>query len=134
MNKAITLKMLPPIGFHLPARSLMPLALPLTLLLLWSLASLRGWMPPQILPAPQQVVATAVSLLQGDLPSHLLISLQRLGGGLLAGVLAGTLLGALMGASRRAEQLLYPTVYTLAQIPTLGWIPFSWCCSALMTG
>ncbi|WP_192458228.1 ABC transporter permease [Musicola keenii] len=124
MNKAIPLKMPPPIGFHLPARSLMPLVLPLILLLLWSLASLRGWMPPQILPAPQQVIATAVSLLQGDLPSHLLISLQRLGGGLLAGVLAGTLLGALMGASRCAEQLLYPTVYTLAQIPTLGWIPF----------
>ncbi|WES87625.1 ABC transporter permease [Dickeya fangzhongdai] len=100
-----------------------PLLLPLAVLLLWSLSSLQGWMPPQILPAPSRVAATAVALLQGDLLSQLLISLHRLVSGLAAGVLAGTLLGALMGASVRAERLLYPTVYALAQIPTLGWIP-----------
>ncbi|WP_232487991.1 ABC transporter permease, partial [Dickeya dianthicola] len=100
-----------------------PVLLPLVVLLLWTLSSQLGWMPPQILPAPSQVMITALTLLQSDLLGQLLISLHRLVNGLAAGVLAGTLLGALMGASVRAERLLYPTVYALAQIPTLGWIP-----------
>ncbi|WP_038910834.1 ABC transporter permease [Dickeya dadantii] len=112
-----------PLTPRLTRRIVAPLLLPLAVLLLWSLSSTLGWMPPQILPAPSRVAATAVSLLQGDLLSQLLISLHRLVSGLAAGVLAGTLLGALMGASVRAERLLYPTVYALAQIPTLGWIP-----------
>ncbi|WP_040000551.1 ABC transporter permease [Dickeya chrysanthemi] len=100
-----------------------PVLLPLIVLSLWTLSSQRGWMPPQILPAPSQVMTTALTLLQGDLLGQLLTSLHRLVNGLAAGVLAGTLLGALMGASVRAERLLYPTIYALAQIPTLGWIP-----------
>lgn len=32
-----------------------PLLLPLAVLLLWSLSSTLGWMPPQILPAPSRV-------------------------------------------------------------------------------
>lgn len=120
----MTLKLAPPLRLRASRRTLMPLVLPLTVLLLWYVGSLRGWMPPQILPSPRQVIATAGELLHGDLLTHLGVSLLRLGNGLLAGVLTGTLLGTLMGASPRAERLLYPTVYTLAQIPTLGWIPF----------
>ncbi|MEI7376304.1 ABC transporter permease [Dickeya chrysanthemi] len=117
----------PPSAYSLASRHTQriaaPVLLPLVVLSLWTLSSQLGWMPPQILPAPSRVAATAVSLLQGDLLSQLLISLHRLVSGLAAGVLAGTLLGALMGASVRAKRLLYPTVYALAQIPTLGWVP-----------
>ncbi|WP_407321239.1 ABC transporter permease [Dickeya ananatis] len=113
----------PPRVAYRTQRIIAPLLLPLGVLLLWALSSQQGWMPPQILPAPSQVMTTAVTLLQGDLLSQLVISLHRLINGLTVGVLAGTVLGALMGASVRAERLLYPTVYALAQIPTLGWIP-----------
>lgn len=126
MNKPWVVKRSQPIPPHVARRTqriVAPLLLPLVILLLWALSSLFGWMPPQILPAPSQVVTTAVTLLQGDLLSQLAISLHRLVNGLAVGVVAGTVLGALMGASVRAERLLYPTVYALAQIPTLGWIP-----------
>ncbi|NPC99762.1 ABC transporter permease [Brenneria sp. hezel4-2-4] len=123
MNKVMLLKMPTPTWPPAPHRAFYPFIVPLALLLLWFVSSRQGWMPPQILPAPVTVMQTAAELWQGDLGSQLLISLYRLITGLLAGLLAGTLLGALMGASPRAANLLHPTVYALAQIPTLGWIP-----------
>ncbi|MDX5627626.1 MULTISPECIES: ABC transporter permease [unclassified Brenneria] len=123
MNKVIVLKMFPLTWPTLPKAAFYPLVVPLGLLLLWFISSRHGWMPPQILPSPAMVARTAAELWQGDLLSQLLVSLRHLFAGLLAGVLAGTLLGALMGASPRAAGLLHPTVYALAQIPTLGWIP-----------
>lgn len=128
MNKAITLKTIllktPALTRSAPSgRMFYPLIVPLTLLLLWHTSTQQGWMPPQILPAPSVVLHTAVELWQGDLFTQLQTSLYRLMAGLLIGLLAGTLLGASMGISARVETLLHPTVYTLAQIPTLGWIP-----------
>lgn len=123
MNKAIALKTPSLTWPVLSGRALYPLIVPLTLLLLWYISTQQGWMPSQILPPPSIVMHTAAELWQGDLFSQLLTSLYRLAGGLLLGLIAGTLLGASMGASARVESLLYPTVYTLAQIPTLGWIP-----------
>ncbi|PWC14503.1 ABC transporter permease [Brenneria corticis] len=123
MNKAMVLKRSPPTRFRLPASAWYPLVVPLMLLLLWYVGSRQGWMPAQILPAPATVMRTAAELWRDDLLSQLWVSLQRLFSGLLAGLLAGTALGALMGASPRAAALLHPTVYAVAQIPTLGWIP-----------
>ncbi|WP_233970186.1 ABC transporter permease [Pectobacterium versatile] len=135
MNKSILLKKTAIVWPALPiarvyslvvsigAPLVVPLIVPLALLALWYISTHYGWMPAQILPTPDIVAKTAVELWHNDLLPQLFISLQRLASGLLAGVLAGTLLGALMGASRRAEHLLHPTVYALAQIPTLGWIP-----------
>ncbi|MGM3175738.1 ABC transporter permease [Dickeya lacustris] len=97
--------------------------LPLLVLALWQVSSRQGWMPLQILPAPSRVATTAMTLWHDELLTQWVISLRRLISGLAAGVAVGTLLGGLMGASSRAERLLYPTVYALAQIPTLGWIP-----------
>lgn len=109
-----------------PSRSikiLQPLLLPAALFALWQLAAQHQWMPAQILPPPRAVLATALSLWQDDLLAQLWVSLQRLALGLLLGVTAGTLLGGLFGLSRRAAHYLEPLFYTLAQIPTLGWIP-----------
>lgn len=80
-------------------------------------------MSEQILPAPSVVWSSAVELSQGELWSHLWISLQRLFWGLLAGVSAGAALGAALGFSRRLERLVFPTFAGLAQVPTLAWIP-----------
>lgn len=123
MNKVIPLKMSPLTWPVLPEKAFYPLAVPVAVLMLWYISSQLGWMPPQILPSPAAVAHTAVELWQGDLLSQLFVSLNHLFSGLLAGLAAGTLLGALMGASPRAASLLHPTIYALAQIPTLGWIP-----------
>ncbi|ATA22370.1 sulfonate transport system permease protein [Gibbsiella quercinecans] len=113
-------RLLAPPMWHI---NLWPLLLPAALFALWQLAAQYQWMPEQILPAPRMVLATASALWQGDLLAQWWVSLQRLALGLLLGVLAGTLLGGLFGLSRRSAQYLEPLFYTLAQIPTLGWIP-----------
>lgn len=100
-----------------------PWILPALLLLLWSIAAERHWMPEQILPAPSVVADAALSLLAGDLLSQWAFSLQHLLLGLLAGAFAGTLLGALFGLVPGAARRVEPLFYALAQIPTLGWIP-----------
>ena len=117
----------PPSGLRvwLPTFSqrLIPWLLPITVLALWWLASRNQWMSEQILPAPSLVWQSALELGSGEVWSHLAISLQRLGVGLLAGVSLGALLGATLGLSRRAERWVLPTFSALAQIPTLAWIP-----------
>ncbi|MDD0974444.1 ABC transporter permease [Pseudomonas fontis] len=107
----------------LPWQRLQAWYLPLLLAALWWLASRNQWMSEQILPAPALVWHSALELAQGELWSHLAISLQRLLVGLLLGVAAGAVLGAWLGASRRAERLVLPTFNALAQIPTLAWVP-----------
>src|SRR5471032_1201242 len=105
------------------SQRLLPWMLPISLFALWWLASRNHWMSEQILPAPSLVWNSAVELSQGELWSHLWISLQRLFWGLLAGISAGAALGAALGFSRRLERLVFPTFAGLAQVPTLAWIP-----------
>lgn len=102
---------------------LLPWLLPIGLFALWWLAARNQWMSEQILPAPSLVWNSAVELSQGELWSHLWISLQRLFWGLLAGISAGAVLGAALGFSRRLERLIFPTFAGLSQVPTLAWIP-----------
>ncbi|WP_437879568.1 ABC transporter permease [Pseudomonas sp. LRF_L74] len=105
------------------ARHLLPWLLPAALFVLWSLASRFDWMSEQVLPSPALVWQSLLEFGAGELWQHLGISLQRLALGLLGGVAIGTLLGAILGGSARAERLIYPTFASLAQIPTLAWIP-----------
>ena len=69
----------PPLGGrrHWPTLSLrlLPWLLPVSLFALWWLASRNQWMSEQILPAPSLVWNSAVELSQGELWSHLWISL-----------------------------------------------------------
>ena len=101
----------------------LPWLLPLGLFALWWLAARYAWMSEQILPAPSLVWNSAAELAQGELWSHLWISLQRLFWGLLAGISAGAVLGAALGFSQRLERPILPTFAGLAQVPTLAWIP-----------
>ena len=80
-------------------------------------------MPVQILPGPYDVAKTALSLAKDNLFSQWGFSLKFLIIGLFAGTLAGTLLGTLFGLVPAAAQRGEPLFYTLAQIPTLAWIP-----------
>lgn len=105
------------------SHKLSPWVVPLSLFMLWWLGSRNAWMSEQILPAPAVVWASAVELAHGELWSHLAISLRRLFWGLLAGISAGVLLGAALGSNRSLERLVFPTFASLAQIPTLAWIP-----------
>jgi sulfonate transport system permease protein len=74
------------------------------------------------LPAPSLVWNSAVELAQGELWSHLWISLQRLLWGCWP-VSAPVRCWVPRWASAGAERLVFPTFAGLAQVPTLAWIP-----------
>lgn len=103
---------------------ILPLAGPAFLIGAWALASSFGAVPEEILPSPSTVLATARDLFgTGELLDHLSSSLVRLIEGYLIGASIGLVLGAAMGASTTAEELLYPSVRAIAQVPFMAWLP-----------
>lgn len=99
---------------------------PISLLGLWTLATERGWAPPQILPQPRLVLDTIIDLAKsGDLLMNYGISLARVAAGFFVGSLLGALLGAAMGLSPRFQRLVYPLFNALSQVPVLGWLPLA---------
>lgn len=100
------------------------LLLPLGLLALWWLAAGRGWIPPQVLPAPATVLATLHdTLASGELAGHLQVSLLRVLGGFAAGLAGGLALGVAMGLSPTFKDYVHPLFKAFAQVPVLGWLP-----------
>jgi sulfonate transport system permease protein len=104
--------------------ALSPWALPAALIVLWQAASLLGWLPPRILPAPSAVVAAAVRLgASGELFENLAISAGRAFAGLLIGGGIGFALGLANGLSRLADRLVDPTLQMIRNVPHLALIP-----------
>jgi sulfonate transport system permease protein len=107
------------------SRPLVPWILPLAVLLLWQVATTEGWLAPQILPSPLTVAQTFFDLVtSGDIVAGLMISLRRIAAGFAIGATIGFGLGIALGRSVKAEQYLGPTIRALAQVPSLGWLPF----------
>jgi sulfonate transport system permease protein len=102
------------------------LLVPASLLLAWSVASARQWVPPQILPAPASVVDTLLEQVRsGDLFANLGISLARVAAGFVVGGAIGLILGVGMGLSRTVEDYLHPMFKAVSQVPVLGWLPLA---------
>lgn len=100
------------------------LLVPVLLLGLWYVATLRQWLPEQILPAPQLVWSTTVELWQsGDLQFHFLVSTKRIFWSVALGVSLGLGLGVWFALSQRAQRFVLPTIQLLTQFPIIGWIP-----------
>ena len=103
----------------------LPWLLPLGILLLWQVATSAGWLAPQILPSPATVAATFVDLITGgDILEGLAISLRRIAVGFAIGAATGLVAGIALGRSVRVEQYFGPTLRAVAQVPSLGWLPF----------
>jgi sulfonate transport system permease protein len=120
------------LGAAIPARcrriiapkSLLGLALPALLALLWETACRTGWVAPNLLPAPSAIGLALYRLAaSGDLRLHLTATIARLGLGFALGTAAGTLLGALTGASPLARHMLDPTIQALRAVPSIAWVP-----------
>lgn len=121
----VSVGMAPLKKYEQAVRTVVSLFVPLLLLTLWQIASVRGNLPPRILPAPFAVVAAAQKLIiSGDLWRHLSVSAGRAFTGLAVGGGVGFLLGLITGASRWAETLLDGTVQMLRAIPNLALLPF----------
>jgi sulfonate transport system permease protein len=105
-------------------RAATPLIFPAILVALWWLSAERGWLPISILPGPGAVVQSFRDMWAfGDITNNLGVSLRRVAIGFGLGGLLGVLLGMAMGFSRTADAWLGPTFRTVAQIPSLTWIP-----------
>ena len=103
---------------------LLGLLVPLALASGWELAVAQGWGNGRLLPPPSRVLGTLWALWHsGDLTTHILATLWRVGLGFLFGVLAGTVLGALTGYLTWARRLLDPMLQALRSIPSIAWVP-----------
>lgn len=104
--------------------AVLPFVLPLAVLLVWQVTTAYQWLPVQILPPPAMVVATLIDLGKGgEIAANLRISLWRISIGFLSGATAGLAFGTMLGTSRTLNLYFGPTFKTLAQIPSLGWVP-----------
>jgi sulfonate transport system permease protein len=97
---------------------------PIVIVLLWQLASELGWLDPQTLAPPSEVLSAGKELLaDGELQHHLWVSLGRVVKGLSLGVVAGTVLALLAGLSRWGEDLVDPPVQMMRTVPVLALTP-----------
>ncbi|MEH1821718.1 MAG: aliphatic sulfonate ABC transporter permease SsuC [Nostoc sp.] len=105
-------------------QKIVPWIVPITILVLWELASRTGLLSTRILPAPSGVIATAIKLgSTGELFQNIGISAGRAISGFIVGGSIGFGLGLLNGFSRVAEKLLDSSLQMLRTIPNLALIP-----------
>lgn len=125
-----------------PSRWLPPVVTLVVILTVWTLVAVSDVVEPSYLaPTPLEVWDAFVRantnhaigggvdrVVRGEenyfLWEHLVVSLRRIGLGLLVAVVVGIPLGLLMGTSRLAGQLLGPYVDFLRSIPPLAYIGF----------
>ncbi|MEN9843476.1 MAG: hypothetical protein RLZZ612_1305 [Pseudomonadota bacterium] len=103
---------------------LLPWLLPVTLVLVWQLASSWGWLSNRVLPAPWDVVVAFWTLSSsGELWTHVKVSTGRALIGLAIGGGLGLVCGLLTGSFRMAETLLDSSIQMIRNIPALALIP-----------
>src|SRR5271157_4338399 len=94
------------------------------LLVLWSIASRRGWVSPIALPAPEEVAVALVRLVRsGELARHLEASLTRLAVGFALGAVAGIGVGLAIGLVSLARSAGVPLIAALFPIPKIALLP-----------
>ncbi|MEH2358460.1 aliphatic sulfonate ABC transporter permease SsuC [Nostoc sp.] len=105
-------------------QKIVPWIVPVSVLILWELASRTGLLSTRILPAPSGVIATAIKLgSTGELFQNIGISAGRAISGFVIGGSIGFGLGLLNGFSPVAEKLLDSSLQMLRTIPNLALIP-----------
>jgi len=97
---------------------------PLLVLAAWAVVTGSGWVRPDSLPPPRQILdAFAEMLHTGYLQDNLLVSLGRAGLGLVYGIVAGVILAFVAGLSRPGDALFDGLIQVKRAIPNLALIP-----------
>jgi len=130
-------------GIAIFKRTLHGTIVPVVLLIVWEALTQSGFINPQILPAPSQVLLRWIDYLKpleqydpanmsylawffsGELPHDALASIIRVVGGFGIGAGLALPLGLLMGGSARFYQLMNPLVQLLRPIPPIAYIPLA---------
>jgi sulfonate transport system permease protein len=119
----------PPPGGRVPLRSrvlrsLRRLLGPIALVGLWWFSTAIGWVGPNTLPPPGDVIDIGVKMLRsGDLQTALWASSQRVLMGLGIGVAAGLTIALVAGLSRLGEDLFDSTMQVIKAIPNISLAP-----------
>lgn len=102
----------------------LPWILPVAIVGSWDLAVRIGWIPPSILPLPEDVLGAAAGLIAtGALKENLIASTGRAATGFFIGSCAGFLLALLCGLFPIWRNALNPSLQTLRSVPSLGILP-----------
>src|SRR5690554_2403123 len=113
-------------GRGIGRRLLLPVAVPLLLLIVWSLAAQRMGVLSRFLAPPWDVAATLWRLLlDGSLVTNTAASLARVLIGLGAAALIGIPTGILVGWWPTARQALSPLLEFVRPVPIAAWVPLS---------
>lgn len=99
---------------------------PVLALTLWQLVCSLGVFSPVEVASPVAVFDAGRQLWdQGALQSNLLVSLRRVGEGLVLGVGTGVVLAVVAGLSRLGEDLVDPILQAVRAVPILGLVPLA---------
>jgi NitT/TauT family transport system permease protein/sulfonate transport system permease protein len=97
---------------------------PVSLVLLWQLASSSEWIDTRFFPSPTTIWSAAVGLVEtGELQDHLFVSLRRVLIGYAVGSAAGVVVGVLLAMSRLTRAAFEPLIYALYTVPKLALLP-----------
>ena len=103
---------------------LLPFVLPITVIVVWQLASSLGWIGNRLMPSPVDVgLAFWDKASSGQLATDVAASAQRAVMGLLVGGSIGFLLGLANGVSKISMGVTDTTLQMLRTIPNLALIP-----------
>jgi sulfonate transport system permease protein len=102
----------------------LPFVVPVSLIIIWQIASSTGLVPTTVLSSPEAVIKAFIRLIaNGELLENLGVSAARAGVGLLIGGSIGFALGLANGLSKLSESLFDSSIQMLRNIPHLALIP-----------
>ncbi len=107
---------------------------PLLVVVVWHLASTRGWVDARFLPSPGTVLQTfsdwvfgqpGRTTYSGTWVTHTLNSTYRVAVGFSIAAVVGVVIGCLIGWFRLVSDLLDPVIQIMRPIPITSWVPFA---------
>jgi len=99
-------------------------AVPVALVVLWQIASTRGWIDSRLYPSPSRLVGEARDLeSQGKLWPNLWATTRRILVGFALGATAGVLVGMVMGVFDTLRWAFEPLLNALYTVPKLALLP-----------
>ncbi len=97
------------------------LAIPLVL---WSVVSYGGWVPPLFLPTPTRVLQAGWQMLtRENLLWDVWVSCGRVAGGFALAAVVGVAMGIAMGTFHSMESVFAPIVGTVRYMPVMSFVP-----------
>jgi NitT/TauT family transport system permease protein len=90
---------------------------------LWEVAARSGWIDSYLFPPPSRIANALVTLSRNELLANVVITLRRLGGGVLLGVVPGVAFGLAAGSSPRLLRIVDPFIAAIHPLPKIVLFP-----------